>query len=178
MVFVDHSAVPPGQQADFFAGQSAMTLAQLSRVARLKNAPFTWAIVPLPRGPAGDTPVIGQAAISVFNAGKHQAAAIDFVTFMTNKENVMAMAEFFPPARTSILESDAFLRANPLIEPESMQQSVVAAIKKGRVLSTHVEFPLIDLTAQTQFGQLWTPDADVAAIMTEVCEAITPYLHK
>jgi hypothetical protein len=59
-----------------------------------------------------------------------------------------------------------------------MQQSVVAAIKKGRVLSTHVEFPLIDLTAQTQFGQLWTPDADVAAIMTEVCEAITPYLHK
>ncbi len=176
MVFVDKSAVPPGEWGDFYSGQSAMTIAQLSRVAKLKDAPFEWGVAPLPGGPAGELPVIGQAAIGVFSASKHKETAIDFVTFITNKKNVGGMAEFFPPARISVLESKSFLEANPLLDPESMQQSVAAAIRQGAVLPTHAEFPQIDLAARVQFANLWMPEADVEAVMTDVCESVSPFL--
>jgi multiple sugar transport system substrate-binding protein len=176
MVFVDGSAVPPGEQGDFYSGQSAMTMAQLSRVARLKDAPFQWGVAPLPSGPVGQRPVIGQAAISVFNAGPNNDIAIEFVTFMTNKENVTRMAEFFPPARNSVLESKEFLEANPLVDPESMQLAVVSAIQNGTVLSSHAEFPNIDLIARVQLESLWVPSADVEAVMTDLCTTLDPFL--
>ncbi len=178
MVFVDRSAVPPGEQADFFSGQSAITIAILSRLVKLKDASFEWGVVPLPSGPAGESPIIGQAAIAVFNASRHKDQALDFVAFMTNKENVTTMAEFFPPARNSVLKSEAFLAANPLLDPESMEQSVAAAIQKGTVLPSHVEFPKIDLTTHTGFKNLWLPEADVEAVLTDICESIEPFLAK
>ncbi|MCP4627343.1 MAG: sugar ABC transporter substrate-binding protein, partial [bacterium] len=120
--------------------------------------------------------VIGQAAIVVFEASRHKDIATDFVAFMTNKENVTRMAEFFPPARISVLESETFLESNPLIDPESMQQAVAAAIQQGAVLPTHVEFPKIDLTAGAEFDRLWVPEADVQTILTDICESIAPFL--
>lgn len=178
MVFVDGSAVPPGGQGDFYSGQSAMTIAQLSRVGRLKDAPFKWGIAPLPSGPAGEKPAIGQAGIAVFNASQHKEEAIDFVAFMTNKENVTRMAQFFPPARMSVLKSDDFLKANPLVDPEIMDHVVVRAIEEGTVLSNHVEFPNIDLTAQVQFDNLWHPDANVSETLSNICDALAPFFDQ
>ena len=40
---------------------------------------------------------------------------------MTNKENVAAAAQFFPPARKSVLDSDAFTKSNNLIPPKQMK---------------------------------------------------------
>ncbi|MCP4540798.1 MAG: sugar ABC transporter substrate-binding protein [Chloroflexi bacterium] len=178
MVFADKSAVPPGEQADFFSGQSAITIAQLSRVAKLQDVTFAWGVVPLPSGPNGEASVIGQAALAVFEASEHKDQAIDFVAFMTNKENVLTMAEFFPPARDSVLESEAFLKANPLVDPDSMEQSVVAAIQSGRVLPNHVEFPNIDMITHIEFKNLWVPDADLQAVLSNICESIDPFLTK
>lgn len=176
MVFVDRSAVPPGEVGDFFSGNSAITITQLSRVAKLADATFEWDLAPLPEGPAGAAQVIGQAAVAVFNASEHTDIAIDFVAFMTNKENVTTMAQFFPPARISVLESDALLEANPLVNPESMKLAVVDGIRLGRVLPSHVEFPKIDLAARAEFDRLWAPDADVQAVLEGVCEAIAPFM--
>ncbi|MCP4406012.1 MAG: sugar ABC transporter substrate-binding protein [bacterium] len=178
MVFADKSAVPPGEQADFFSGQSAMTIAQLSRVVKLKDASFAWGVAPLPGGPAGETPVIGQAALAVFEASAHTEQAIDFAAFMTNKENVLTMAEFFPPARHSVLESEAFLNAHPLVDPESMEQSVVLAIQSGKVLPNHVEFPNIDMLTHIAFQSLWVPDVDLEAVLSNICESIEPFLSR
>lgn len=176
MVFEDQSAVPPGEVGDFFSGNAAITITQLSRVSKLKDADFQWDLAPLPKGPAGEAQVIGQAALVVFNESEHRDIAIDFVAFMTNKESVAKMAEFFPPARISVLESDALLEANPLVDPESMQKAVVEGIKKGEVLPSHVEFPKIDLAARAEFDKLWSADADVQAVLEGVCEAIEPHL--
>lgn len=176
MVFVDGSAVGPGETADFYSGQSAITIAQLSRVSKLAEAPFAWGVAPLPSGPAGKAPVIGQAAIVVFEASEQKEVALDFVAFMTNEANVTTMAEFFPPARASVLESNAMLEANPQIDPAMMEQAVVKAIRSGTVLSSHVEFPKISLAAGAEFDRLWVPDANVQAVLTDVCEAITPFL--
>lgn len=178
MVYVDKSAVPPGEQGDFFTGASAMTVGQLSRVSKLAEATFAWDIAPLPSGPAGPAPVIGQAALGVFKAGPNAAAAADFVAFMTNKENTAKLAQFFPPARSSVLATDAMARANPQIDPQSLGAAVVAGIEQGAVLPAHSEFPKIDLAARAEFDKLWSPDADVAAVLDGVCGAIDPLLQQ
>jgi multiple sugar transport system substrate-binding protein len=177
MVFADQSAVPPGEQGDFFTGGSAMTVGQLSRVSKLVDATFAWDIAPLPSGPAGASYVIGQAALGVFNAGPNAGAAADFVAFMTNKDNTAKLAAFFPPARSSVLATDAMASANPQIDPQSLNSAVVTGIEQGAVLPAHSEFPKIDLAARAEFDKLWAPDADVAAVLAGVCTAIDPLLQ-
>ena len=176
MVYVDKSAPPPGQQADYYAGTAAMTIGQLSRVARLKDAKFKWDVVPLPAGPKSQPYVIGQAAIGVFNASKNKEVAKDFVAFMTSKDNVAKLAQFFPPARVSVLEGDALLKANPQVPADRMKQVVVEGIKQGAVLTAHPDFPKIELTAQPEFDKLWKAGVDVQATMTGMCKALAPLL--
>jgi len=177
MVVTDKSVVPPGEQADFYAGQAGMTVAQISRLAKLKDASFEWGIAPLPSGPSGKPYVIGQAAIGVFNASTNKEVAADFVAFMTNQGNVAKLAQFFPPARASVLDSDAFSKANPLIDSASLSQIVVTGVKEGAVLPAHANFPEINQAAVAAFDGLWQPGADVPAVLNGVCEAITPFLQ-
>ncbi len=176
MVFDTKGAVPPGEQADFYSGSAGMTFGQISRVSKLADADFEWGIAPLPSGPAGETPVIGQAAVVAFNASPNKAVAADFLAFMTNKENTATMAQFFPPIRASVLESDTLVEANPAIAPEQMQY-VVDSIKSGTVLPSHVEFSKIDLAARAEFDNLWSPNADVEATLNAICETISPFMN-
>lgn len=175
MIFVDRSVVPPGAQASFFAGQAAMTVTQISRAAQLVDATFEWGIAPLPSGPGGDAPIIGQAAIVVFQNAKNRELATEFVKFMTRAENVETMAAYFPPARLSVLESDTFFNSNPNVSADDM--TIIAdGIARGSVIPSHPNFPQIDATALPIFDSLWRPDADVQAVLTELCGAITPLL--
>jgi multiple sugar transport system substrate-binding protein len=175
MVFKDKTAVPPGENADFFTGKSAMTIGQISRLTKLDNATFKWNIAPMPKGPGGEGATTGQAALAVFGNSPHQDVALDFIAFMTNKDNSAKMAQFFPSARKSILSSEAFLKSNQRLQPEQMQL-VVDGIAKGRVLPAHPNFSQISLVSGAIFDELWNADADVAAVMSKVCEAITPLL--
>ena len=85
------------------------------------------------------------------------------------------MAAYFPPARASVLSSDAFLTANSLVTPEQME-IVAQGIEKGTVLPNHPNYPQIEATALPIFDQLWRPDVDVQPVLDEVCSAITPLL--
>lgn len=172
MIFADESMVPPGTEVDFYAGGAAMTLGQLSRVNRLAEAEFGWSIAPLP----DSTSVVGQAAMVVFNNGRNRDAAVDFVKFLTTEENVARLAQFFPPARASVLESDALVEANPLIPADLMQSAVIDIVQSGRVLPSSVEFPRIDLIVRPQLDSLWVADADVQAVADSICDSISPLL--
>ena len=178
MIYVDQSMAPPGEEVDFYSGGAGLTIGQLSRVARLQDAPFEWGIALLPSGPVGYHSVIGQAGIVVFNASKHRDVAIDFVKFLTNAENSTKLAQFWPTARMSVLRSDAMLEANPLIDAETMQTVVVEAIEKGFVASAHPEYSQITLAVDALVDTLWSPDADVEAVMDSICEAIGPILQR
>jgi multiple sugar transport system substrate-binding protein len=68
--------------------------------------------------------------------------------------------------------------ANPQIDSAMMEQAVVKAIRSGIVLSSHVEFPKISLAAGAQFDRLWVAEADVQAVLTDVYEAIVPFLKQ
>jgi multiple sugar transport system substrate-binding protein len=175
MVFKDKSIVPPGEQGDYFSGNAAMTINQISRASLMEKAGFDWGIAPLPSGPGGEAPVIGQAAIVVFTAGKQKELAAEFVAHMTNKENVATMAQFFPPARKSVLGSDGFVSSNKLIPAEQMKV-VADAIAKGKVLPSHEKSPQILAAMKPRIDALWRADANVEESLKAVCEAVQPLL--
>jgi multiple sugar transport system substrate-binding protein len=175
MVFKDKSIVPPGEQGDYFSGASAMTINQISRASKMAEAGFEWGIAPLPTGPGGEAPVIGQAAIVVFERGPQKDLAAEFVAHMTNEENVATMAQFFPPARQSVLDSDAFTQSNAIIPAEQMAK-VSDAIAKGKVLPSHERSPQILAAMAPRVDSLWRPDANVEQALADVCAAIEPEL--
>lgn len=175
MAFVDGSAVPPGETATFVGGQAAMRIGQISRVAALDGATFGWDIAPMPTGPGGNGSVIGQAALAVFRNSPNQDVALDFIAFMTNRQNAETMAQFFPPARMEVLNSDTFLNSNTRLTPEQMML-VVEGIENGAVLPSSPNFSQISLQSRALFDELWQPDADVQATMDAVCETISPLL--
>ncbi len=178
MIFVDESMVPPGTEVDFYAGNAGMTMGQLSRVNRLAEASFEWSIAPLPTGVNGTQSVIGQAAMVVFNNSQNRDAAIDFVRYMTTQENVARIAQFFPPARESVLNSDALVEANPLIPAELMQSAVIDAIQNGVVLPSSAQFPRIEFLVRPALDEMWVADADIQAITTSICDQINPLLAR
>ncbi|MEX2534270.1 MAG: sugar ABC transporter substrate-binding protein [Trueperaceae bacterium] len=175
MIFEDESIVPPGERADFFSGNSAITITQLSRTAQLQGAGFDWGIAPLPSGPAGQVAIVGQAALVVFKNAPNRDLAIEFAKHITSQENVATMAQFFPPARRSVLESDAFLQSNAIVSPEDMQ-IIADGIINGSVVPSHPNFPRIDASARPIFDQLWRPNADVGSVLGQVCDTISPLL--
>lgn len=175
MVYEDKSIVPPGDQSDFFAGNAAMTINQISRVPNLANASFKWGLAPLPTGPAGASPVIGQAAFVVFAQGKHKDLAAEFLAFVTNKDNVKTMAKYFPPARKSVLADPDFVNGNPAI-PADQMKFVADAIANGKVLPSSVHSPQILAAMKPKIDAFWRADADPQKAMDAVCAAIEPLL--
>ncbi len=175
MVYLDKSAVPPGEIGDFYSGQSAMTLGQISRLTKLDGAEFAWDVAPMPTGPAGDASTIGQAGFVIYENSKNLAAAQDFIAFLTNAENSAIMGQFFPSARLSVLNSDAFLTGNERLDASQMQY-VVDGIANGRILPSHPNFSKIDLAAKGVTDNLWSAEADVQAVLDELCTTIAPLL--
>ena len=162
---------------DFFAGEAAMTITQISRASLLpKENPFDWDLVPLPAGPAGDYAVIGQAGIGVFAQGKNPDAAADFLAFFTNAENSRKLAQFFPPARASLLNAEVLGAANPLLSPEQIEAVVIKGISTGQVKPGHANFAEIQQTVRAALDALWVADADVPAVMQAVCDRLQPLL--
>ena len=177
MVYVDQSAVPPGELGDFFSGQSAMTIGQISRASKLDGAEFGWDVAPLPSGPAGEAATIGQAAFVIFENSPSLETAQDFMAYLTNQENSALLGQYFPSARLSVLNSDEFLNGNERLDASQMQY-VVDGIANGRILPSNVNFSQVDLAAKGVTDQLWSADADVQAVMDEVCETIAPLLSE
>ncbi|MFO7729318.1 MAG: sugar ABC transporter substrate-binding protein [Spirochaetia bacterium] len=176
MIFDDKTVEPPGSQADFFIGDAATTISQISRVPKLSDADFEWDIAPLPAGPAERPWVIGQAAFAVFRASKHPEVAKDFLAHLTNKENVAKLAQFFPPARVSVIESKAFVEANPGLNSDQMK-IVQQGIKNGTVLPSHVSFPKISMEARGAFDRLWQSKVDVEATLKDINEQLKPLVE-
>lgn len=176
MIFDDKTIVPPGdQQSDFFTGKAAMTISQISRVAKLSDADFEWGIVSLPTGPVGEVSVIGQAAKVVFSASRYPQQARRVLEVLTNENGVTALSEYFPPARESVLFSSSFLSNHPVLSENEMRY-VAEGVLGGRTLPSHANFPKIDLITKGVMDNLWQPNADVEAVMNELDQKIAPLL--
>ena len=176
-IFTDETMPGPGVAADFFAGDAAMTITQISRASLLpKENAFDWDLVPLPAGPAGEYAVIGQAAIGVLASSDNVDAATDFLAFFTNPENSRKLSQFFPPARSSQLTAEVLGASNTLLTPEQIDAVVINGISTGQVRPSHLGFAEIQQTARSALDALWVPDADVPAVLKSVCDRIQPML--
>lgn len=174
-VFVEHAIPGPGTTADFFAGDAAMTITQISRASALDDS-FAWDLAPLPAGPAEQVSVIGQAGIGVFADGPNAEAAADFLAYFTNPENAEKLSTYFPPPRTSLLNADTLKAANPKLTAEQLQSVVVDGIKGAQTKPAHAKFSQLQQTVRAELDALWEPGADVEAVAASVCTAIDPLL--
>jgi multiple sugar transport system substrate-binding protein len=175
----DSGAIPgPGESVDFFAGDAAMTITQISRASLLPKGDdaFKWDLIPLPEGPAGQYAVIGQAGIGVFSISKNVETAVDFLAFMSNPENSAKLARFFPPARKSLLNADTLATTNALLSADQIEAVVVNGITTGKVLPGHKGFAELQQVVRAELDALWKPDADVQAVLNSVCTRISPML--
>ncbi|GAA2524964.1 ABC transporter substrate-binding protein [Winogradskya humida] len=168
----------PGTSADFFAGESAMTITQISRASLLKDAKFGWTLVPLPAGPNGDYSVIGQAGLGVLKKGKHADAATGFLSFFTSEANSAKLAAFFPPPRKPQLTAATLAKSNPLLKPAQLQDVVIDGIATGVVKPSHTGNAEISQAVRAALDPMWRPGADVPAVLSGVCAAIQPLLSK
>ncbi|WP_112140930.1 ABC transporter substrate-binding protein [Glycomyces dulcitolivorans] len=175
-VFAQEAMPGPGTTADFFAGEAAMTVTQISRAGLLAEAEFGWDLVPLPAGPAGEYSVIGQAGLGVLTVAPHPEEAADFLAYLTNPENSAKLAQYFPPPRESQLTAEVLGQANPLLTPEQLQTVVIDRIDAGVVKPGHTGQAQLDQAVRAALDPLWTPDADVAGVLAELCTAIEPLL--
>jgi multiple sugar transport system substrate-binding protein len=177
-VFTGKAIPGPGVAADFFAGESAMTITQISRASLLKDAKFKWDLVPLPSGPKGKYSVIGQGGIGVMKQSKNAAAAKDFLRYFTNDANSAKLAQFFPPPRQPQLTAATLGKSNPLLKPEQLQAVVIDGISAGVVKPSHANNAEISQAVRSALDPMWKPDADVPAVLKSVCAAIQPLLAK
>lgn len=178
-IFVDGALPGPGENVDFFAGDAAMTITQISRASLLpKEDPFDWDLVPLPEGPAGAYSVIGQAAVGAFANRPNTDVAVEFLGYMTNPENSEKLAQFFPPARASLLNTETLGKTNPLLTPEQIENVVIAGISNGKVIAGHTNFAQIQQTIRASLDGLWVADADVPAVLNSVCQGVSQLLAR
>lgn len=167
----------PGAKADFFAGDSAFTIAQVSRAALLDGS-FSYSVHPLPAGPVGEYSVFGQAGVGVLQSSPHVQEATDFLAYLTNPENAEQLAQFFPPPRQSLLTGEKLAANNPKLTAPQLQQVVVDQLPSAVPLPNHTRPAEIAQKVKTALDAMWTPDADVPAVLSSVCDAIDPLLSK
>ena len=175
MIFKDGSFPAPGKSADFFAGNVGMTLIQLSRARALATSKFKWGAVPLPKGPAAEANVIGQAGMAVLTKSKNRALATKFLIFATNATNAAKYVPFFPQARTPLMDPAVIAKASILNESQA-KLIVTDGITKGKILTSHPRIAQIELAIKSPLDQLWKADADVKTVLNNVCKTIQPIL--
>ncbi|MGR6923535.1 extracellular solute-binding protein [[Actinomadura] parvosata] len=175
-IFTDKSMPGPGTAVDFFSGDTAMAVAQISRAAMLEDATFKWDLVPLPAGPKGPYAVIGQAGIGVLKKSPRAEQAADFLAYFANAANSAKLAAYFPPARSSLLTAATMAKTSPMLNGDQLQEVVIDGIEKGVVKPSHTGQAELAQTARAALDPLWKPDADVKAVLDGVCAKIQPLL--
>ncbi len=173
--FTKQSMPGPGTTADFFAGESAFTVTQISR-ASLLAGDFAWNLLPLPEGPEGEYSVVGQAGIGVLADSPNADAAAEFLAFFTNPENSEQLAQFFPPPRESQLNVDTLAATNPTLTPAQIEDVVIPGIEAGVTRPSHTDSAEIAQEVRGALDALWVPDADIPGTLEDVCTTIDPLL--
>jgi multiple sugar transport system substrate-binding protein len=177
-IFIDKAMPGPGVAADFFAGQAAMTVTQISRASLLKDAKFGWDLVPLPAGPRGKYAVIGQAGLGVLKKSRHSDVAADFLAYFTNPDNSAKLAAYFPPPRQSQLNAATLAKTNPLLSPDQLQAVVVDGISTGIVKPNHTGSAELLQAVRSALDPMWKPGANVKSVLDSVCSSIATQLAK
>lgn len=164
MVFEDESVVPAGDQSNFFTGGAACTFNQISQLGNLKDVTWQWGVCKLP----GDVSFLGQAAMSANANSKNAELAAELVAYMTSDTCAARVAQYWPPCRHSVLDSEDFLNSNAYLDADQMKNIVASSVLNSRAMSNNINSPSIKIETEILFDKLWTKDADIASILGEI----------
>lgn len=156
MMFADKSHPKAGEQVSFESGKIGMFFDVYSYVSSAREVKdFTWDIAPLPEGPEGRFPMLGQAGYSIFKGSKHPKEAKELLKFFTSEEGITATSTFFVPPRESVLSSDQFVNQPNNPPKESIQHAVIDEMNNARLQAGHIEWQKIDNAIQFGFDELF-----------------------
>ncbi|MCP3798399.1 sugar ABC transporter substrate-binding protein [Allokutzneria sp. A3M-2-11 16] len=173
MAFAEGTATPPGSQPGFYAGKTAITITQLSRLSQLQGSTFGWGVAPLPAGPGGQPHVTGQAGMVVFRQSDNPKLATELLKFLSERASTERLAQFYPPARRSVLaQSDRLYAKSPAVT-----DILVRGITDGEAFAYPENWPQIRATAEPALDKLWTRTADVPGVLQGICDRIGPMLR-
>lgn len=173
-----HKSMPgPGVKADFFAGDAAFTIAQVSRSSLLDGS-FEFGVYPLPKGPVGKYSVMGQAGVGVLRSGRHVKQATEFLAYMTNPTNASKLAQYFPPPRKSLLTGEKLAAANKKLTAQQLQTVVVDQLPGAVTLPNHTKPAEIAAKGKAALDAIWAKDADIKGVLTKVCDALEPLMSR
>ncbi|MED4751854.1 sugar ABC transporter substrate-binding protein [Brevibacillus choshinensis] len=179
MMFTDGSHPKAGEQVSFESGKIGMFFDVYSYVSKARAIKdFTWDIAPMPSGSQGSAPMLGQAGYSIFKGTKHLQETKEFLKFIASEEGVQATSAYFVPPRTSVLNSDLFLKQPDNPDPAHIKQAVIDEMPKAHFQPGHVEWQKIDNTILAGFDQLFGQTAQPQDIMKSLEEKINPILKK
>ncbi|WP_231571437.1 ABC transporter substrate-binding protein [Gordoniibacillus kamchatkensis] len=131
MMFVDGSHPKAGEQVSFESGKIGMFFDVYSYVSKARTIKdFKWSIAPMPSGPKGSVPMLGQAGYVMFKETKHPKETLDFLKFLASEEGIKATSTFFVPPRQSVLNSDDFLKQPNNPDPADIKQAVIDEMPK------------------------------------------------
>lgn len=159
----------------FAGGDVTFAVAQLSTSGSLDDS-FDWTFVPLPSGPAGYAPIIGQAGVSVLERSAHLEQASDFLAYLTNPENAALLAQFFPPPRQSLLTVETLALAAPKLSPEEIQAVILDVVPEAEVKPANRVLSQFTDRVRAGLDPVWT-GGDVTEAVTATCENISPILE-
>lgn len=179
MMFTDGSHPKAGEQVSFESGKIGMFFDVYSYVSKARTIKdFKWDIAPMPSGSRGSAPMLGQAGYSIFKGTKHLQETKEFLKFIASEEGVQATSAYFVPPRSSVLNSDLFLKQPDNPDPAHIKQAVIDEMPKAHLQPGHVEWQKIDNTILAGFDQLFGQTAQPQDIMKSLEEKINPILKK
>ncbi len=177
MMFEDKSHVPPGENIEYEGGKVGMYSAMYSYMTTARAiTDFEWDIAPLPKGPNGRAPLLGQAGIVAFEGGKHPKEAKELLKFLASKKGIQAQSVFFVPARKSVLESEEFINVPNNPSRESIQLAMIDQMNDGYTYPLHEDWTKIESEIIKGVDKLYAQMESPAAILEQMEKDIKPLL--
>ena len=159
----------------FASGNVAFSIAQLSQSGSLDDS-FEWSFLPLPSGPDGYHPIVGQAGVSVLERSDNVEQASGFLAYLTNPDNAALLAQFFPPPRDSLLNVETLSQAAPKLSPEEIQSAIIDVVPEAEVKAQNPVLSQFTDKVRSALDPVWT-GGDVTEAVTDICEQISPILE-
>lgn len=177
--FKDKVHLKPGDAMTFETGKIAMVRNNFSAAANVRKvAALDWDIAPMPEGMIKNAPTsVGVAGYVITGNSKYPKEALEVLKYMTGKEAMSDLASLFVPNRKSVLETDAFLKADPKPSQEGIKAALIDRMAKGvRVQPSHKNWQQIDVKVQTTIDLLFTQTATVKEVLSKMEKEVTPLL--
>lgn len=179
MMFKDGSHPRAGDQVAFEAGNVGMFFDVYSYISTARDiSGFEWDIAPVPSGPEGNFPIMGQAGYVMFEDTEYPEESLELIKFLASETGMKTTSTFFAPPRYSVLNSDEFIEQSGNPSRESMEIAILNPSENARVLPIHSKWQNIDNEVLFGLDQLFGQTEEPKQILDAMKDRIDTHLSE